>query len=156
MAESSSSTAKQRKRGHCDQLLTIRVFKRHRDLYFNPVEKKWKRTADTSSDEGEPEEECFQCTEEMDDEAMVLADFTGDCYILSYSSNCSVLLLHAYCYTDYQMDGSSDCDHSSIESEYWSTNEEDILMDTEAGDELHGTQNVLSSSKELAVQNLVH
>ena len=34
----------QRKRcGHCDELLTLPVYKRHRDLYFNKIQKEWKQ-----------------------------------------------------------------------------------------------------------------
>lgn len=56
---SSGSCSKQRKRcGHCDELLTPRVYKRHKDLYYDASMKKWDRLE--SSGESEPEEQELQ------------------------------------------------------------------------------------------------
>lgn len=48
-----SSTTPRRRCGHCDQLLTTRVFKRHRDIYYNHTEKSRKHMVELSGDESE-------------------------------------------------------------------------------------------------------
>ena len=59
MADYSSSTSgssEQRKRcGHCDQYLTPRVYKRHKNLYYDASRKEWNRLESSGGSEDEEE-----------------------------------------------------------------------------------------------------
>ena len=47
--------------GHCDELLSHRVYQRHRKDYYNAVERRWNRRVIDSSSEGSDIE--LDCTE---------------------------------------------------------------------------------------------
>ena len=63
--------------GHCDELLSHRVYKRHKKDYYDTAERRWIRRAIDSSSEGSDPEQDFETdvpfAESDTDQGMLLA-----------------------------------------------------------------------------------
>ena len=62
-----AKSAKRKRCGHCDQLLTLPVFKRHKERHYNTATKRWCRGLVESSGE-ESDEYDFAIDELVDNE----------------------------------------------------------------------------------------